>query len=80
MVMGHRLSLNPVAIFIGVAFWWEIWGIAGAFLAVPLLASLKIVCDHFEWLAGVGEFLGQRDGKERRLSVRPSADATTQLT
>lgn len=72
MVMGHRLSLNPVAIFIGVAFWWEIWGIAGAFLAVPLLASLKIICDHVEWLGGVGEFLGQRDNDERRLAVRPA--------
>ena len=71
MVMGHRLSLNPVAIFIGVAFWWEIWGIAGAFIAVPMLASLKIVCDHVVWLEGVGEFLGQRDKEERRVVVRP---------
>ena len=70
MVMGHRLSLNPVAIFIGVAFWWELWGIAGAFLAVPMLATLKIVCDHVEWLSGIGEFLGQRDDDERRLAVR----------
>ena len=75
VVMGHRLSLNPVAIFIGVAFWWEIWGIAGAFLAVPMLASLKIVCDHVEWLSGIGEFLGQRDEDERRLAVRPAAAA-----
>ena len=72
MVMGHRLSLNPVAIFIGVAFWWELWGIAGAFLAVPMLASLKIICDHVEWLSGIGEFLGQRDEDERRLAVRPA--------
>jgi len=72
MVMGHRLSLNPVAIFIGVAFWWEIWGIAGAFIAVPMLASLKIVCDHVVWLEGVGEFLGQRDKDERRTAVRPA--------
>lgn len=70
MVMGHRLSLNPVAIFIGVAFWWEIWGIAGAFLAVPMLASLKIICDRVEWLGGIGEFLGQRDEDERRAVVR----------
>jgi predicted PurR-regulated permease PerM len=73
MVMGHRLSLNPVAIFIGVAFWWELWGIAGAFLAVPMLATLKIVCDHVEWLGPVGEFLGQRDDGERRLAVRAAA-------
>lgn len=76
MVMGHRLSLNPVAIFIGVAFWWELWGIAGAFIAVPMLASLKIVCDHVDWLDGIGEFLGQRDEQERRTAVRTTTTAT----
>jgi predicted PurR-regulated permease PerM len=76
MVMGHRLSLNPVAIFIGVAFWWELWGIAGAFIAVPMLASLKIVCDHVEWLDGIGEFLGQRDEQERRIAVRTMTTVT----
>ncbi|MGI9091775.1 MAG: AI-2E family transporter [Gemmatimonadaceae bacterium] len=73
MIMGHRLSLNPVAIFIGVAFWVEVWGIPGAFLAVPLLATLKIVCDHVPSLSPVGEFLGQRDEQERRLAVRAAA-------
>jgi len=72
MVMGRRLSLNPVAIFVGLAFWWEIWGIAGAFLAVPLLATFKIFCDHIATLAPVGEFLGEREEGERRLTVRPS--------
>jgi predicted PurR-regulated permease PerM len=38
--------------------WWEIWGVAGAFIAVPLLATFKILCDHIETLAPVGEFLG----------------------
>jgi hypothetical protein len=28
------------------------------------------VCDHVEWLEGVGEFLGQRDKDERRTAVR----------
>lgn len=73
LVMGHRLSLNPVVIFLGVAFWWELWGIAGAFLAVPLLATFKIVCDHVPSLWAVGEFLGQRDEGERRLAVRVPA-------
>ena len=74
MVLGHRLSLNPVAIFIGVAFWWEVWGISGAFLAVPMIATLKIVCDHIESLAPIGEFLGQRDEEERRLAVRVAVE------
>lgn len=59
MVLGHRLALNPVAIFIGLAFWLWMWGLPGAFMAVPLLATLKICCDHIEMLAPVGEFLGK---------------------
>jgi predicted PurR-regulated permease PerM len=72
MLLGHRLTLNPVAIFIGLAFFFWIWGVPGAFLAVPLLASFKIFCDHIESLAAIGEFLGQRDEEERRTTARLS--------
>jgi predicted PurR-regulated permease PerM len=70
LLQGHRLSLNPVALFVGLAFWFWIWGIAGAFIAVPILATLKIFCDHIESLASLGEFLGQRDEFERRAIIR----------
>lgn len=70
MLMGHRLTLNPVAIFVGLALWFFLWGIPGAFLAVPLLAAFKIFCDHIEPLAAVGEFLGRRDEEERRMTAR----------
>lgn len=59
LVMGRRLTLNPVAIFIGVMFWGWLWGIPGALLAVPLLAVFKIICDNIELLSPVGEFLGR---------------------
>jgi predicted PurR-regulated permease PerM len=58
-VLGRRLTLNPVAILVGLVFWWWIWGVGGAFIAVPLLATFKIFCDHIESLAPIGEFLGQ---------------------
>ena len=58
-VLGRRLTLNPVAILIGLVLWWWLWGVAGAFIAVPLLATFKIFCDHIESLAPVGEFLGE---------------------
>jgi len=58
LLLGKRLTLNPVAILMGLILWWEIWGVAGAFIAVPLLATFKILCDHIETLAPVGEFLG----------------------
>jgi predicted PurR-regulated permease PerM len=58
LLLGKRLTLNPVAILMGLILWWVIWGVAGAFIAVPLLAAFKILCDHIETLAPVGEFLG----------------------
>src|SRR5450432_1261402 len=58
LLLGKRLTLNPVAILMGLILWWVIWGVAGAFIAVPLLATFKILCDHIETLAPVGEFLG----------------------
>jgi predicted PurR-regulated permease PerM len=70
MLLGHRLTLNPVAIVVGLAFFFWIWGVPGAFLAVPLLATFKIFCDNIESLAAIGEFLGQRDEDERRMTAR----------
>jgi predicted PurR-regulated permease PerM len=70
LLLGHRLTLNPVAIFIGLSFFFWIWGVPGAFLAVPLLATFKIFCDHITSLAAIGEFLGQRDDNERRVTAR----------
>lgn len=58
LVMSRRLTLNPVAIFLSLALWWWLWGVAGAFLAVPMLAAFKICCDHIDGLAAVGALLG----------------------
>lgn len=58
-VLGWRLKLNPVVIFIALTFWTWIWGILGGLLAVPLLATTKIICDKIEVLRPIGELLGQ---------------------
>lgn len=58
-ILGRRLTLNPVVILIGLIFWGWLWGIIGAMLAVPLLVSFKIFCEHFRPLKPIGEFLGR---------------------
>ena len=58
-LLGRRLALNPVVVFAGVLFWGWIWGVIGALLAVPILAAVKIVCDHIQGLAPIGELLGE---------------------
>ncbi|MEI8718042.1 AI-2E family transporter [Mesorhizobium sp. ISC11] len=57
MVVGRRLEINAVAIFIAIAFWSWLWGFVGALMAVPLLVVIKVFCDHFDGLSHVGNFL-----------------------
>ncbi|HUE78070.1 MAG TPA: AI-2E family transporter [Sphingomicrobium sp.] len=43
MVVGKRLTINPLAILISLSFWAWVWGTTGALLAVPLLIIMKTV-------------------------------------
>ena len=61
LILSRHFTLNPVAVLLGLLFWGWIWGIPGALLAVPLLVSFKILCDHLESLHAIGDLLG---GKE----------------
>jgi predicted PurR-regulated permease PerM len=56
-VMGRRLVLNPLVVFLAVMFWGWIWGIVGVLLAVPITMTMKIICDHTTALAPYSEFL-----------------------
>lgn len=60
-VVGRRLEINSVAIFIAIAFWSWLWGFVGAVMAVPLLVVIKVFCDHFEALQHMGNFLAAQD-------------------
>jgi predicted PurR-regulated permease PerM len=60
MIVGHRLTLNPVIVFASLLLWGWIWGVLGVVLAVPILVTLKVVCDHVESLALLGQFLGEK--------------------
>jgi len=59
LVVGRRLSLNPVMVFVAFLVLGWLWGIAGMFVAVPILVTLKVICDHIERFAAVGEYLGR---------------------
>lgn len=59
MLMGKVASMNRVAVFVGLLFWSWAWGVWGMLLAVPMMMSIKAVCDHVDDLKPIGRFLGE---------------------
>ena len=49
MLVGRRLTINPLLILVALSFWSWVWGTAGALLAVPLLIILKTILDGAGW-------------------------------
>jgi predicted PurR-regulated permease PerM len=57
LLLARRFTLNPVLVVLSLVFWFWMWGVPGAILAVPLLAILKIICDRLGPLKALGHFL-----------------------
>lgn len=50
-MMGNKFNLSPILILISLFFWSYVWGIIGAFLAVPMTAMMKIIIQNIEPLS-----------------------------
>lgn len=70
---GKFLRLAPPAILVSVMVWWLIWGVFGAFLAVPILALIRIICDREKGKLAV---LGALVGGEIKLGRAKAAAAS----
>jgi predicted PurR-regulated permease PerM len=57
VILGRRFTLNAVVVFVSLIFWTWLWGIPGALLSVPILVSIKVVCDHVPAMSSVSELL-----------------------
>ena len=57
MLLARRFTINPVLVITSLIFWYWMWGIPGAILAMPMLAIMKLICDRIDRLAPFGHFL-----------------------
>lgn len=61
LVVGRRLKLNPIIVFLALWFGGWFWGITGIVLAIPTLVGLKVIAEHSEHGKPMEEFLSPID-------------------
>ncbi len=61
LVVGKRLSMNPLSVLLSVMFWGWLWGVAGAVLAVPLLICLRSISQRNRRMRPVAVYLRGSD-------------------
>jgi len=57
-IVGRRVHLNALAVTAALLFWGWLWGGIGLILAIPITATVKVICDHAEGWEAVGRWLG----------------------
>ena len=57
-IMGRRMGLSALVVFLSLVFWGWLLGIVGMFLAVPLTMIVKIMLDRSDDLRWIGVLLG----------------------
>ena len=59
-MMGESMKLHPVVILMALIFWGMLWGIVGAFLAVPITSIIRIACDRHPLTKPVANLMAGR--------------------
>lgn len=52
VILGRRMAISPLVLLLWLMLWGFLWGIAGLLLAVPMLASAKIVAERVDGWQG----------------------------
>ncbi len=64
LILGRQVRINPLATVVALVIGGTLWGIAGIFLAIPLVAMFKVTCDHIESLKAIGFLIGMPPGRK----------------
>ena len=66
IMVGRRLKLNAVVVFLSLAVWAWLWSIPGMFLSTPILIVLKAFSDRLPELSAINSFIAERDNISRK--------------
>jgi predicted PurR-regulated permease PerM len=68
IIVGSQVKINPMFTIIALVIGELIWGIPGIFLAIPLIAMFKIICDHIEPLKPYGFLISEIETSKVKIS------------
>jgi len=79
LIVGSKVKINAMITLFGIVVGEMIWGIAGMFLSIPVIAVLKIIFDRMEALQPWGFLMGEdntasKPGRKKRQGKRPSLE------
>ena len=66
-IVGSKVKLNPLIVILGVVTGGLIWGIAGMFLAIPIIGIAKVIFDRVHGFEAWGILLGDEDEDPKKL-------------
>jgi len=69
-ILGGMLRINPFFIILGVLAGGMVWGLPGMFIIVPVLAMLKVVCDHVPALKPYSFLMSDRGTESHSITAR----------
>lgn len=78
LFQGKYLSISPLAIVLSVVFWGWLWGVIGAFLAVPLTVLIIVTCRQFERTLWIATLLADWDEEELDRTSSSNSEAVGQ--
>ncbi|RLD91389.1 MAG: AI-2E family transporter [Bacteroidetes bacterium] len=68
-IVGAHVNINPFMIILAITFGGFIWGLPGMFIAVPVVAVLRVLGENVERLKPIGFLLGKIGAEEHAVTI-----------
>ncbi len=72
LIVGGKVSINPMASIIGVVIAGGLWGIPGMIIAIPYMGIIKILCDQVDNLQPISILIGEKEEDEGYMEKKGS--------
>lgn len=74
IVLGGKVNVHPFFIIVSVILGFQIWGVMGMVLAIPIFGMITVVCRHVPALNPLGYLFSNKDIEEP--ADKPESDST----